>query len=90
MKILTTNYILNTFAKRGRLGFTLIELIVVVSILAILGTIAFVSFSGFSASARDSSRIADLSNITKALDVSQVKTGYYPDPSSSTGVTFSG
>ncbi|MDD2916992.1 MAG: type II secretion system protein, partial [Candidatus Gracilibacteria bacterium] len=45
------------------LGFTLVELIVVITILVILGTIAFLNLSGFQSSARDSSRIENLSNL---------------------------
>ncbi len=54
-------------------GFTLVELIVVITILVILGTIAFVSLSGFSGSARDSSRVSDLSLIGKGLDIHYTK-----------------
>jgi prepilin-type N-terminal cleavage/methylation domain-containing protein len=46
-------------------AFTLVELIVVIVILAILATIAFLSFSSQSASARDSTRLSDMSNIAK-------------------------
>jgi prepilin-type N-terminal cleavage/methylation domain-containing protein len=46
-------------------GFTLVELIVVIVILAILATIAFLSFSSQSGSARDSTRLADMSSIKK-------------------------
>jgi len=50
-----------------------VELIVVITILVILGTIAFVSLSGFSGSARDSSRVSDLSLISKGLDIHYTK-----------------
>jgi prepilin-type N-terminal cleavage/methylation domain-containing protein len=46
-------------------AFTLVELIVVIVILAILATIAFLSFSSQSVSARDSTRLSDITNITK-------------------------
>ncbi len=71
-------------------GFTLVELIVVITILAILWTVGFISISGYSVSARDGSRISDLANITKTLELTRVKIGYFPDPSSATWVTFSG
>ena len=61
-----------------------------ITILIILGTIAFVTLAGYSGSARDSARVSDLTNISKALELTKVKTGYYPTPSSSTGITFSG
>jgi prepilin-type N-terminal cleavage/methylation domain-containing protein len=50
-------------------GFTLVELIVVIVILAILATIAFLSFSSQSASARDSKRKTDLSNIAAKINI---------------------
>ncbi|EKE27506.1 MAG: hypothetical protein ACD_3C00197G0005 [uncultured bacterium (gcode 4)] len=50
-------------------GFTLVELIVVIVILAILATIAFLSFSSQSASARDSKRKTDLSNIASKINI---------------------
>ncbi|NDK08620.1 prepilin-type N-terminal cleavage/methylation domain-containing protein, partial [Candidatus Gracilibacteria bacterium] len=40
----------------NKLGFTIIELIVVITILAILGTIGFVSFSSYLVGVRDTSR----------------------------------
>ncbi|EKE27658.1 MAG: hypothetical protein ACD_3C00179G0006 [uncultured bacterium (gcode 4)] len=56
-------------SKRHNMGlwFTLVELIVVIVILAILATIAFLSFSNQSSAARDSTRMADMSNIAKWL-----------------------
>ncbi len=50
-------------------GFTLVELIVVIVILGILATIAFLSFGSQSASARDSKRVTDLSNIVSKVQV---------------------
>ena len=64
----------------GILGFTLVELIVVITILVILGTIGFVQLGGFAGGARDSSRVADLVNIQKALDIAYVKNSRYPNP----------
>ncbi len=61
-------------------GFTLVELIVVIVILAILATIAFLSFSSQSASARDSTRLSDMSNIAKWLSVFNATAGKYPAP----------
>jgi len=70
-------------------GFTLVELIVVITILVILGTIAFVSLSGYSGSARDSSRVSDLTNLAKGLDIVYAKSSAYPSPDSSALVTYS-
>ena len=70
-------------------GFTLVELIVVITILVILGTIAFLSLQGYIGSAHDSSRITDIDNISKALDISMIKIGTYPAPDNSFVVTYS-
>ena len=53
--------------KKINKAFTLVELIVVITILAVLWTIAFVSFQWYAANSRDSLRITDLSNISKAI-----------------------
>ncbi|EKE28056.1 MAG: hypothetical protein ACD_3C00106G0015 [uncultured bacterium (gcode 4)] len=70
-----------------RKGFTLVELIVVIVILSILATIAFLSFSSQSASARDSTRLSDMSNIAKWLSVNYALSGKYPLPDSKVDIT---
>ena len=67
-------------SNKCKKAFTLVELIVVIVILAILATIAFLSFSNQSSSARDSTRLTDLSNIAKWLWVNQVIWWKYPIP----------
>ncbi|EKE27240.1 MAG: hypothetical protein ACD_3C00236G0002 [uncultured bacterium (gcode 4)] len=69
-------------------AFTLVELIVVIVILSILATIAFLSFSSQSSSARDSTRLADMSNIAKWLTVYNAISWNYPKPDSSNIVTI--
>ncbi|EKE30268.1 MAG: hypothetical protein ACD_2C00016G0019 [uncultured bacterium (gcode 4)] len=71
-------------------AFTLVELIVVIVILAILSTIAFLSFSSQSASARDSTRLADMNNISKWLSINYAMAGKYPMPDSYIALTASG
>ncbi|EKE28015.1 MAG: hypothetical protein ACD_3C00111G0032 [uncultured bacterium (gcode 4)] len=61
-------------------AFTLVELIVVIVILAILWTIAFLSFNSQSSSARDSSRLADVSNIRKGIETQVAMGGNIPIP----------
>lgn len=61
-------------------GFTLVELIVVIVILSILATIAFLSFSNQSSSARDSTRLSDLSMVKKWLEVYNSIAWKYPTP----------
>ena len=71
-------------------AFTLVELIVVITILAILGTISFLSFGSQSASARDSVRLADMTNITKWLSINYASSWKYPIPDNPISITASG
>ena len=75
--------------RKSLFGFTLVELIVVITILAILWAIAFISFWWQASSARDSNRVADITSISKSLEIFSVKTGYYPDPSNPFLATYS-
>lgn len=72
--------LLPVFQKRRKSAFTLVELIVVITILAILGTIGFLSVNGYSTKARDSSRVADLAQLSKGLDVLVAGGGTLPLP----------
>ncbi|EKE28395.1 MAG: hypothetical protein ACD_3C00066G0002 [uncultured bacterium (gcode 4)] len=81
---------MNSTKKQAKSAFTLVELIVVIVILAILATIAFLSFSSQSASARDSTRLSDMSNIAKWLYVFNAAAGTYPKPDNPISITASG
>lgn len=70
-------------------GFTLVELIVVITILVVLGTIAFISLGWYAGNARDGSRVSDIANISKSLDVVYARTSTYPKPDHSFSVTYS-
>ncbi|EKE28333.1 MAG: hypothetical protein ACD_3C00075G0001 [uncultured bacterium (gcode 4)] len=83
----------NTKNKKHKLNtnaFTLVELIVVIVILAILATIAFLSFSSQSWSARDSTRLADISSIKKSVEMYNVNSWLYPSPDWAYSFTYSG
>ncbi|EKE27816.1 MAG: hypothetical protein ACD_3C00145G0002 [uncultured bacterium (gcode 4)] len=77
-----TNYKNSQLSTINRINpaFTLVELIVVIVILAILATIAFLSFSSQSGSARDSSRLADTTSISKWLWVFNATSWTLPMP----------
>jgi len=75
--------------KQNKSAFTLVELIVVITILAILGTIAFISLQWYSKQARDSKRIADISNIKTSLELFSLNTWNYPTPDQWQAVTYS-
>ncbi|EKE29547.1 MAG: hypothetical protein ACD_2C00151G0002 [uncultured bacterium (gcode 4)] len=70
-------------------AFTLVELIVVIVILAILATIAFLSFSSQSGSARDSTRLSDISSIKKSVEIYNVNAWTYPSPDYAYSYTYS-
>lgn len=74
--------------KKIKQAFTLIELIVVISILAILWTISFISLNWYSADARDGSRLSDINNIKKSLELYSLKNGKYPLPDNGENVTY--
>ena len=71
-------------------AFTLVELIVVIVILAVLWTIAFISLQSYSESARDSTRVADISKMKTSLELFQIDAWKYPLPTESFEVTYSG
>jgi prepilin-type N-terminal cleavage/methylation domain-containing protein len=71
-------------------AFTLVELIVVITILAILWTIGFISLQWYSKSARDSTRISDITSMEKILNLYKLTNTQYPTPVDPTIVTYSG
>lgn len=77
-------------SKMSKKAFTLVELIVVITILAILWTIAFIAFHGYAKSARDGSRISDLSLIKQTLELYALNKGKYPETTYGVEITYSG
>jgi prepilin-type N-terminal cleavage/methylation domain-containing protein len=61
-----------------KLGFTIVELLVVVVVIAILASITIVAFRGVQARARDTVRINDAKSIIKAVEAYKVLNGQYP------------
>jgi prepilin-type N-terminal cleavage/methylation domain-containing protein len=59
-------------------GFTLIELLVVISIIALLASILMVSVNSAKAKGRDSTRMANVSQLTKALELYYNSNNGYP------------
>ena len=70
-------------------AFTLVELIVVITILAILWTIAFISLQWYAKDARDSTGLADLKSIEKALEFQLLKGSKIPKPDNFVEITAS-
>lgn len=71
-------------------AFTLVELIVVITILAVLATVAFISFQWYTSSSRDSVRLADLKNISKAFEINRTKWILFPLPDNKIDISASG
>ena len=63
---------------KKRLGFTVVEIIVVMSAIAILAGISVVGYGGMQRNARDKERVSDIQVIQNALEVYYDKNGRYP------------
>lgn len=61
-----------------RAGFTLIELLVVIAIIALLSSVILATLSETKRKARDMRRIADMKQITLALELYKDRFGNYP------------
>lgn len=72
------NKIFKSLLKSKSPGFTLIELLVVISIISLISSIILVSVSKTRAKAKDTKRRADLSQLTKALELYYEDNGHYP------------
>jgi prepilin-type N-terminal cleavage/methylation domain-containing protein len=68
-------------------GFTLIELLVVIAIIGLLSTVAVVSLGAARAKARDAKRIADVKQISTALEQYYADKASYPANAASGGAT---
>lgn len=71
-------------------AFTLVELIVVITILSVLSAIAFISFQGYASSSRDSVRLSEIKNISKAFEITRTRWDVFPMPDNYTKITYSG
>lgn len=58
-------------------GFTLVELLVVVGIIGVLASVSLVSISSVRMRARDSKRIQDVRELSKALDLYAISNANY-------------
>jgi len=65
--------------SRNKNGFTLIELLVVIAIIGLISTLAIYSINLARLKARDAKRLADMTQIQKALDLYYDKNGTYPE-----------
>lgn len=64
--------------RRGRHGFTLMEVLLVLAILVILGTLVVANFSGIFAASKVKAARAQLSALEQQIDIYQLDVGAYP------------
>lgn len=64
--------------KRNKLGFTLVELLVVIVVLAVLAAIVLPKFMNSSARSKESALRSDLKLMRNAISLFQTDTGKYP------------
>lgn len=64
--------------KQFSKGFTTIELLVVVGIIGLLATLAIISLQDSRERARDAKRLADMSQMEKALELYYIDNGRFP------------
>ncbi len=60
-------------------GFTLIELLVVVAIISLLSSIVMASLNSARVKARDATRMSDMREIQKAIELYYSNAGHYPN-----------
>jgi general secretion pathway protein G len=73
------SYLHTADRKRSKLGFTLVELLVVIVVLAILAAIVLPKFMNSSARSKESALKSDLKLIRNAIGLFQADTGKYPN-----------
>lgn len=71
--------------KQKQKGFTLIELLVVIAIIGLLASVVLVALNGARFKARTAKRLADLNQLTKALELYYSDNNAYPPSSGGWG-----
>ena len=72
-----------------RLGFTIIELIVVITVIAILAAISLVSYNFIVGDARATAAGQEVANLAKSLKIYRAKYGTWPNGATSMTVCLS-
>ena len=76
------------FMKQTKIGFTLLEMLIVITIISILASIGLVSYTSFNKNSRDARRKADIEQIRAALELYRSNNGTYPLPAGTFGLAF--
>lgn len=63
---------------RNRLGFTIVELLIVIAVVGILAAITIVAYNGVQQRARNAAILSDLNGLRKAVETYGVENGHYP------------
>lgn len=71
-------------------GFTLVELLIIIAIIGILSTAVVVNLNAAKAKARDAKRIADITQIKKAIDIYYIEHDRYPNSDDDSAVVCHG
>ena len=86
-----------SYLKRGlggvndnRLGFTLVEILVVITIIGLLSTIGLTGFQAVTRSGRDALRKTDLEQLRSALEIYKSEENNYPADSGSCSANAGG
>lgn len=79
-----------TRTSKKRVGFTIVELMIVIVVIGILASITIVAYNGIQARARDVTRKSDISNLADLIEIYATKhNGQYPLSSGSTAINSS-
>ncbi len=85
-KIDSLQVVKSVVLSRQKQGFTLIELLVVISIIGLLASVVLVSLSSSRIKARNSRRVSDINQISKAMEL--FFNASYSYPTSNTGISL--
>ncbi len=66
------------FDKNTRLGFTIVELLIVVVVIAILAAVTVVAYNGIATQAKEAAFKSELETVAKQVQLAKAKDGFYP------------
>ena len=76
---------------KSKVGFTIVELLVVIVVIAILAAISIVAYNGIQNRSKDSKVSSEVSHVKKAIELYKIDNGIYPSlGTDDAGYSFSG